>query len=143
MPTNVIRHNFQGNGAYLVGTNAIHGTNEHLKRISGELASNQGKLVAGQVLGKITATDIWVKQDPTAADGSEVANGILFSNQNTDNFTGTGKMSPIDTGDVSVHGEYLVVDSSFTGGDLIATMAALKENGIVIVNMEMFTVPAP
>lgn len=44
------------------------------------LASGSGDLVAGAVLGKITASDKYVPHDPTASDGSETAVGVLLGN---------------------------------------------------------------
>ncbi len=41
-------------------------------------------LAPGQVMGRITATDLYVAYDPTATDGSQIAAGILAEYVNTD-----------------------------------------------------------
>lgn len=45
------------------------------------LLANEGALVAGQVLGKITSGGKYVAVDPDASDGSEAAAGILWEGQ--------------------------------------------------------------
>ena len=42
------------------------------------VAAGTDGLVAGTVMGKITATGVYVQQDDTASDGSENAAGVLF-----------------------------------------------------------------
>jgi len=53
------------------------------------LAPNQGILPLGTVIGRVTATKLWVVYDNSASDGREVARGLLRQTVNTDDPTGT------------------------------------------------------
>ncbi len=64
-------------GEYLVseantGAGGVSRSRDAIEIASGEV------LEAGAVLGKVTASGLYVEYNPGAADGSEVAAGILF-----------------------------------------------------------------
>jgi len=54
--------------------------NGSISREQVTISSTAGALVAGTVMGKITATGEYVAYSNAAADGSEVAAGVLYAN---------------------------------------------------------------
>jgi hypothetical protein len=60
------------------GEHLVSEGNKSISRESIVIASGEGELLPGTVLGKVTASGEYRKYESANADGSEVAAGILF-----------------------------------------------------------------
>lgn len=83
------------------------------------IASGEGVLKAGTVLGKITASGKYAAYDNVAADGTQTAVGILYAGVNAASADANGVM-------IARHAE--VVEAALTGIDTAgkADLAALQ-----------------
>lgn len=89
-------------------------------------------LQAGTILGTITASGKFIRQDTAAADGSQNHSGILFAN--LVNTTG----APVDydaailVRDAEVNGSDLTYEAGASAGEITAANAALASLGIIV-----------
>ena len=130
------KRSFNRAGAYLVSCSNSGSDNVPRGRDSAKITGAQGVLEAGTVLGQITATKVYTKHNPTAADGSEKASAILFGTLDTGDAGGaaTPVDCTIDRMDIAVHGGYLVLAEGITAPQIVTLIADLDSVGIVIRN---------
>jgi len=88
-----------------------------------------GDLVAGQVLGVITASGKYVAFNQDAVDGSEVAAAILYDN--TDASTADQEAVAI-VRDAEVNGNDLTWPSDIEDAEKTAAIAQLAELGVIV-----------
>ena len=86
-----------------------------------------GALVAGTVLGKITATGVYVIHETTAVDGSEVASAVLF-----DGVDAVSGDATIVARDAEVNGDDLTYETAATPTEITDANAELAAVGIIV-----------
>lgn len=108
---------------------------EHLRseaedyRSRDEVTVNAGAspgLKAGTVMGKITASGIFVRHDSGASDGSENVAGVLY-----EGVVGDGKQATVHTRACQVIKAHLTYEDSATANEIKAADAALTALGII------------
>lgn len=82
-------------------------------------------IVAGTVLGMITATSVYVRHDPAASDGSETVKGVLF-----EGVTETDRRT-IHVRACQVVKEHLTYADGATPAQITATDTALVALGVI------------
>src|SRR5262245_52025737 len=105
----------------------ISEANGHQSREEVTILANQ-VLKAGQVVGKITASSKYKDYDNAAADGSEVAAGVLFDAVDA---TGADKKGVIIERDAEVNADLLNWGAE-AGGDITAGIADLLARQIKV-----------
>jgi len=90
-------------GEFLVSEANVGGTGVSRSRDSAVVVSGQN-LVAGAVVGKITASGKFTEYDDAAVDGSEVAAGILFD--------------AVDASAADANGVVIVRDAEFNAAEV-------------------------
>lgn len=111
-------------GEFLLGEDAA----QFYHRDTVTIISGQN-LVAGQVLGKITASGKYTAHDTAHSDGSQSAAAILYGAVDA---SGGDTPGVIVDRDVEVNGNLLVWKSGISGGDKTAGIAALAALGIIV-----------
>lgn len=96
--------------------------NGFISRDTGTVTLGAEPIKSGTVMGKVTASGKWVARDPAAADGSEVAKGLLYTGQPS----GTG-----DAEAVLFVRDCEVVRAALTGLDASAE-TELAAEGIIV-----------
>jgi hypothetical protein len=86
-----------------------------------------GALVAGSVLGKITATGAYVMHETSAADGSETAVAVLF-----DGVDAVSGDAVVIARDAEVAGVDLTYESAATPTEIAAVNVELAAAGIIV-----------
>ena len=95
------------------------------------LSSPAANVLAGTVLGKITATGEYTPLNVGGADGSETAVAILGPNvEATD--PATDRRSVALVRDCEVNGNLLAWPAGITGPQKIAAEAELADNGVIV-----------
>lgn len=89
-------------------------------------------LEAGTILGTITATGKFVRQDTAATDGSESHAGILFEPLINDTGAAVDYGATVTTRDAEVRKGALVYEDSAASGEITAADAALAALGIIV-----------
>lgn len=109
------------------GEHIVHEESKDLSREKIILAT--GNLLAGAVLGRITAGSECVELAPAAADGSEVAMGILWANTDA---TVAAVSAVAHTALTKVRDENLTWPVGITGPQKTAAIAELKALNIIV-----------
>lgn len=86
------------------------------------------KVLAGTIVGKITASGKFVTCISTASDGSQVPAGILFG---TKDATAADKPCLVVRRDCEVNTSELIWDASFNAGAITTGLATLAGLGII------------
>lgn len=113
-------------GCYLGESAALNIINEEII-----LASGAGKLDAGTVLGKITASGKYVLHDNALSNGAEVAAAILF--HPTDATSADAKTVATVRGPTTVNGNMLTFKSGISAGNKTAALLALRAKGLAVL----------
>ncbi len=111
-------------GEFLVTT--ANGTRSFTQ---GTLAAGNN-MIAGGVVGKITANGKFKIHDPSATDGSEAAAGILFAATNSN--SGDAPCVVVDT-DAEVNGAEISWIAGISTADKTAGIASLLSAGIKVL----------
>lgn len=131
-------------GSHIVGTSNCGSDNVPRSRLRAKIATGFGILLAGTVMGKITATDVYRPVNIANTNGSEWAVGVLFDTVDTGADTGGTINAPLDTGDIVVHGGFLTVyGTGMSAPDLLQVLDDLTASGVVIRNLADVTVTEP
>ena len=112
-----------GAGHYLVSE-----ANGYRSREQAIVASGSGKLRAGTVLGRVTATGKFKPLAPGASDGSQTAAAILWEACDA---TAEDARRTITARDAEVHADVLTFAAGTTDAQKTAAMASLGALGIV------------
>lgn len=102
--------------------------NGHRSRDVAVIASGSGKLDAGAVLGRVTATKKLVPIAPAAADGSQTAVAILYEAADA---TAADVRRTVTARDSEVQAAVLVWPTGTTDVQKTAALAQLAQLGIV------------
>lgn len=86
-----------------------------------------GALLAGSVLGKVTATGEFVQYDPSGADGSEIAVAILYAGVPAS----TTVKATVVARDAEVNAAMLVYPNGATQGEIDAAIESLEASHII------------
>jgi hypothetical protein len=87
---------------------------------------------AGTILGKITATDKFVRHAAAAADGSEVEAGILYETLANTTGSAVDSESVSFARDAEVNGSELTYEAGADATQITTSDAALKALGIIV-----------
>ena len=87
---------------------------------------------AGTILGKITATDKFVRHAATAVDGSEVEAGILYETLANTTGSAVDSESVSFARDAEVNGSELTYEAGADATQITTSDAALKALGIIV-----------
>ena len=109
------------------GEHIVSEANGALSREQGVLITGQN-LVAGAVLGLITASSKYTELDPAAGDGSQVAAGILFAAVDA---TDADADCVVNVRQCEVMAAALTWPSAITGPEQTAAEAELVAAGII------------
>lgn len=115
----------RGAGHFVSGGCDPNINNDHIT-----IVANSGALVAGTVLGKVTATGFYKAHDPAAVDGSEAAAAILWDDR--DNSTATQRAAAVTRGPIAVNGNSLTFADGISTVNRDAAVAALGALGIMV-----------
>ncbi len=122
-PTVTPLHENWHDGGFLVSEANGHQSRDEIILLAG------GQVLAGSVLGQVTATGLWQPWSPGAADGSEIAAGLLF---------GTRGASPVNQPAVAitrmaeVNASELVWPAGVQSADMATATAQLLTHGIML-----------
>ena len=94
------------------------------------IAATYGKLVAGTVLGKITASGKYAAHDPAAVDGTETAVAVLWGN--ADASAGDAPAVAVVRGPAIVNRHDLFFAGTPSEGEIAAAHTALLAAGILV-----------
>lgn len=86
-------------------------------------------LVAGQVLGKVTADDKYVKHDPAAEDGSETAAAVLYDHVDA---TGGDKKATAIVRDAEVSKDRLTFIDGISEANRDSAVESLEGEGVIV-----------
>ena len=114
-----VTFNNKRSGCYLGESNALNQINEEII-----VASGAGKLDAGTVLGKITASGKYVLHDAALANGAEVAAAILF--HSIDATSADVKTVGTVNGPATINGHMLTFKAGISDANKKAAIAALR-----------------
>jgi len=119
----VLNENLKLTGHYIV-------TEDNANRCRDQviIASGAGVLLAGAVLGKITASGKYAPLAPGATDGSEVASAILYEGCDA---TSEDVRRTVTARDTSVHADVLVWADGVTDSQKSTAMSELSDVGII------------
>lgn len=106
----------------LDGEHVIGESNDLMSRDTVLLAATAVALLPGTVLGKITASSLFVPHDPAASDGSQVAAAVLFAKAPIK--AGTQR-AVIHVRDCFLNGKKMTWKTGISGADKTASIAAL------------------
>ena len=99
-------------------------------RDQAKVASGAGKVQAGTILGKVTASGKYVPHAPAAEDGSQTAVAILYANVDA---TSVDALCVITARDSEVKGADLIYNAATdTDAEKLAVHTALASNGIIV-----------
>ena len=87
---------------------------------------------AGTILGKITATDKFVRHAAAAADGSEVEAGILYETLANTTGSAVDSESVSFARDAEVNGSELTYEAGADATQITTSNLALKALGIIV-----------
>lgn len=119
-----LTENLKRAGAYLISeASDMYRSREQVTIASG------ADLVAGTVLGKITASGKYKAHDPAAVDGSETAAAILFADAAA---ASADVRSVVHVRDCLVQDARLTWKTGIAGADKTAAIAALAEAGLIV-----------
>ncbi len=111
-----------GTGAYIVSQ-----ANGYRSREEGVVESGSGKLPAGTVLGRVTATGRYKPFTAGASDGSQTASAILYE---TIDATSAAVKVTLTVRDTEVHRARLAFSGTPNDSQKLAAYASLAANGI-------------
>ena len=112
-------------GSFILSEGPGHYSRENITILSGE-----GKLVAGQVIGKVTATGKYRSADPVNADGSQGAAAILFDAVDA---TSADAIAVAIVRGAEVNGNLLTYDAAVDDAPKKATQIAALKTATIIV----------
>jgi len=92
------------------------------------IAAGSGKLLAGTVLGRVTATKKFVAFDPAATDGSQNAAAVLYESCDA---TAADVRRTISARDTEIQGAVLVWKSGVNDSQKTAALASLAALGLI------------
>jgi len=115
----------RGAGHFVSGPNDPNQANDHIV-----IKASADAMVAGQVLGKVTATGQYAKHDPALADGSEVAAAILWAD--AEDVAATRRVAAVTRGPTVANGNALTFKTGITVPQRDAAVAALAAKGLMI-----------
>lgn len=95
------------------------------------IVANSGAMVAGTVLGKITASGKYGKYDPAAADGRELPANAAILYADTPNLA-VDQKATIDVRDGAVNGNALTWPAATTGPQKAALYAAVAARSLMV-----------
>jgi len=110
-------------GAYLVSDDM------HLSREAVVFAQSSTPIIAGTVLGKITATVKYVALNPTAKDGSEKAAAISYDNVDV---TQADKLATATVRQTAVKSSELIWPATITDAQKAKAIAELEAATIIL-----------
>lgn len=112
------------------GEYILHEVNRFMSRQKITVVSGAGVLVAGTVLGKITASGKFTQLDQDAVDGSEVAAGVLYDGVDA---TSADVDAVMTGGYAAVDDKHLTFPGDIDPGEKTTAIAQLKTIDIVVV----------
>lgn len=119
-----LTENLKRTGAYLISeASDMYRSREQVTIGSGN------NLVAGEVLGKITASGKYVRLNPAGADGSQNAAAILFQDAAA---ASADVRRVVHVRDCIVQDAMLTWPAGITGPQKTAAIAALAANGLIV-----------
>lgn len=92
------------------------------------IASGAGKVIAGTVLGRITASKKLVPFDPAASDGSQTAVAVLYESCDA---TSADVRRTISARDTEIQGAVLVWKAGLNDSQKTAALASLAALGLI------------
>lgn len=92
------------------------------------IAAGSGKLIAGTVLGRVTATRMFAPFDPAATDGSQNAAAILYEGCDA---TSADVRRTVSARDTEIQGAVLVWKAGVTDNQKTAALASLAALGLI------------
>lgn len=122
-----MQYDGRGRGHYLIGGHADE--NIHAEQIV--IKANAGDMVAGTVLGKVTATGQYAKFNPAAADGTELAANAVILFADAPNSAATQK-SVATVRDHGVNGNALTWPNTTTTNEKAAVYAAMATRSLMV-----------
>lgn len=128
MPPGILKTtqaDLRGAGHFVSGDCDPNINNDHIV-----IAANSGALVAGTVLGKVTATGQYTAHDPAAVDGSEAAAALLWDDR--EDSTSTQRAAAVTRGPIAINGNSLTFADGISTVNRDAAVAALAALGIMV-----------
>ena len=116
----------RGRGHYMLGQFDANITNEEIV-----IAASSGDLVAGTVLGKVTANGQYAPYDPAAVDGTEDATEAVILYADVADSTGTQK-SVATVRDIAVNGNALTWVNAVTTPQREAVEAGMAVRSLMV-----------
>lgn len=113
-------------GCYLGESYALNVINQEII-----IASGAGKVLAGTVLGQITASKKYVPHNPAATDGSQNAAAILFSGRDATSADATGVATV--RGPATIFSNYLTYAAGISAANKTAADDALRAKGMGVL----------
>lgn len=114
-------------GEYIVSEASTGSTGVSRSRDTVTVASGQN-LVSGAVLGTVTASGLVAELDPAAADGTEVASGILFSAVDA---TSADTSGVAHVRDMEFNADEVTFKTGMTAGEISTALTQLKSLGVI------------
>jgi hypothetical protein len=121
-----INYEFRRSGNYLGECAGPNMVNEEII-----VASGQGVLYPGQILGRITASKKFVAHDPAGADGSQTPAGILFHKVDAT----SADVTTVATrrGPATINGNDLIHKGSLNATQQAAAIEGLRGIGLSVL----------
>lgn len=119
----VLNENMARTGHFIVRE-----ANGYRSRHAALIAAGAGKLNAGAVLGKITASGKYAPLNPGAGDGSETAVAVLY--EGCDATDGDVRRTMI-VRDAEIHADVLIYADGVTDAQKTAALADLASAGLI------------
>lgn len=120
--------NNKRSGCYLGQNAALNIINEEVT-----IASGSGVLVAGTVLGKITASGKYAPFDPTLVNGVELAAGSAILFHGVDATSVDVKTVATVNGPATINGNMLTYKTGMSAPNKIITRNALRSKGMKVL----------
>lgn len=117
----------RGRGHYMIG--GYNDENTHAEEIV--IKANAGDMVAGTVLGKVTATGQYAKFAPAASDGTENPANAVILFADAPNSASTQK-SVATVRDQAVNGNALTWPNTTTTNEKAAVFAAMATRSLMV-----------
>lgn len=119
----VLQQNLKTTGHYLISE-----ANGYRSRDVGIIKSGSGVLLAGAVLGQVTATKKYAPYNPAANDGTQTACAILFEGCDA---TSADSERVLTRRDAEVVSALLVYSAGMSDANKAAALSSLETRGIV------------
>ena len=121
--------------------NRVHDAGEHIiNEANGRISREQimiaatalaTPMLAGTVLGRVTATGVYVPLNPAASDGSEVARGFLYERRELKK-AGANVRAVVHVRDCEINGRKIFWPAGITAPQKTAAETALATNGVIV-----------